>query len=247
MSTLAWIVLGGVLMTLIAMVGSITLLLKPATLDRLLLPTVAFAAGSLIGGALFHMLPAALAADVPAVGTGVAIACGFTSFFVLEHFLHWHQCRRAPGSDKRPLTYLLLIGDGLHNFIGGVAIAGTFLVDLRLGITSWLAAAAHEVPQELGDFSVLVHGGWRKSRALLFNALSGATFLVGGLIAYGLSFRVDVSWLIPFAAGNFLYIGASDLVPEINRNVDFRSRGISLLAFLAGLVLLLVAAAQGGT
>ena len=127
----------------------------------------------------------------------------------------------------------------MHNFLGGLAIAGTFLIDIRLGITSWLAAAAHEVPQELGDFGVLVHGGWTKRRALLFNALSGLTFLLGGLLAYGLSFRMDVSWLIPFAAGNFLYIGASDLVPEVNKHDNLKANAVHLVAFVLGLAVLL--------
>jgi hypothetical protein len=99
----------------------------------------------------------------------------------------------------------------------GLSIAGVFLVDVRLGIAAWLAAAAHEVPQELGDFGVLIHGGWKKRTALLFNLLSGLTFLVGGLVAYAASLQLDVRWLVPLAAGNFLYIGASDLVPEVNK------------------------------
>ena len=241
MNTLAWIILGGILMSAIAMVGSATLVLKPATLDRLLLPLVAFAAGSLIGGAFFHMIPAALETIGNTLGVGIAVVAGFTTFFVLEQLLHWHHCHRARSDCKQPLTYLILIGDGLHNFLGGLAIAGTFLIDVRLGITSWLAAAAHEVPQELGDFGVLVHGGWTNRRALLFNAISGLTFLLGGLLAYFLSFRVDVSWLIPFAAGNFLYIGASDLVPEVNKHNDLAASSIHLLAFILGLVLLLSA------
>ena len=238
MSTLAWIIVGGVLMSAIAMVGSVTLVLKPATLDRLLLPLVAFAAGSLIGGAFFHMIPAAIDANANILGIGVAVVTGFTAFFVLEQVLHWHHCHRARSECKQPLTYLILIGDALHNFLGGLAIAGTFLIDVRLGITSWLAAAAHEVPQELGDFGVLVHGGWSKRRALLFNVLSGLTFLLGGLLAYGLSFQMDVSWLIPFAAGNFLYIGASDLVPEVNKHDNHKANAVHLLAFVLGVALL---------
>jgi zinc and cadmium transporter len=238
---LVWIIVGGVLMSAIAMVGSVTLVLKSATLDRLLLPLVAFAAGSLIGGAFFHMIPAAIAEIGDALIVGIVIAAGFTAFFLLEQLLHWHHCRRASSDCKQPLTYLILIGDGLHNFLGGMAIAGTFLIDVRLGITSWLAAAAHEIPQELGDFGVLVHGGWSKRKALLFNVLSGLTFLVGGLLAYGLSFRVDVSWLIPFAAGNFLYIGASDLVPEVNKHTDYKANIVNFLAFILGLALLLLA------
>ena len=241
MSALAWIVLGGLLMSAIAMIGSVTLILKPATLDRLLLPLVAFAAGSLIGGAFFHMIPAGLDAAGDALSVGIAVVTGFTVFFILEQLLHWHHCHRAQSECRQPLTYLVLIGDGLHNFLGGMAIAGTFLIDIRLGITSWLAAAAHEVPQELGDFGVLVHGGWSKKRALIFNVLSGLTFLLGGLLAYGLSFQMDVSWLIPFAAGNFLYIGASDLVPEVNKHKNFKANAVHLLAFVLGLALLLFA------
>jgi zinc and cadmium transporter len=236
--TLAWIVIGGVLMSAIAMVGSVTLVLKPITLQRLLLPLVAFAAGSLIGGAFFHMIPAGLDAIGDSLATGVVVVVGFTVFFILEQWLHWHHCHRAQSNCKQPLTYLILIGDGLHNFLGGLAIAGTFLIDIRLGITSWLAAAAHEVPQELGDFGVLIHGGWSKSRALLFNVLSGLTFLLGGLTAYALSSQVDVSWLIPFAAGNFLYIGASDLIPEVNKHRDGTVNTVHLLAFVVGLALL---------
>ena len=241
MSTLAWIVISGILMSAIAMVGSVTLILKPATLDRLLLPLVSFAAGSMIGGAFFHMIPAAFEHNVDSLAIGIAVVAGFSTFFALEQVLHWHHCNRARSDCKQPLTYLILIGDGLHNFLGGLAIAGTFLIDIRLGIISWLAAAAHEVPQELADFGVLVHGGWSKSRALIFNVLSALTFLAGGLLAYNLSFRIDVSWLIPFAAGNFLYIGASDLVPEVNKHSDLGVNLINLLMFALGLALVLMA------
>jgi zinc and cadmium transporter len=146
--------------------------------------------------------------------------------------------RRA---SKKPLTYLILIGDALHNFIGGLAIAGAFLIDIRLGVTAWLAAAAHEIPQELGDFGVLVHGGWSRPRALLFNALSGSTFLLGGLVTYALSFSIDVWLLIPFAAGNFLYIGAVDLVPEVNKTPSTAANLVHFAAFLVGALIMFVA------
>lgn len=162
MTTFLWILLGGVLMSAIALVGSVTLLLRPSTLERLLLPLVAFAAGSLIGGALFHMIPASLA-GMPVMATFGWVALGFSIFFALEQFLHWHHCHRAFAECRRPLTYLILIGDGIHNFLGGLSIAGVFLVDTRLGIAAWVAAAAHEIPQELGDFGVLIHGGWRSA------------------------------------------------------------------------------------
>jgi zinc and cadmium transporter len=238
MNVFFWILGSGLLMSAIALIGSVTLLLKPATLERIILPLVATAAGALIGGAFLHMIPAGLAEYGDTTGFYLWILGGFTSFFALEQLLHWHHCHRASADCKKPLTYLILIGDGLHNFIGGLAIAGTFLIDVRLGIMSWLAAAAHEIPQELGDFGVLIHGGWEKRKALIFNVLSGLTFLAGGLIAYFASFEFDISFLVPFAAGNFIYIGASDLIPEINRHSEVRRNYIHFISFIVGLLLM---------
>lgn len=237
MSALAWIVVGGLLMSAIALSGSVTLLLSDATLQRVLRPLVAFAAGSLIGGALFHMMPAALIGASP-VGVMGWVAIGFAIFFALEVLLHWHHCQRAASACRQPMTYLILIGDGLHNFLGGLSIGGVFLIDVELGIAAWLAAAAHEIPQELGDFAVLVHGGWSKRRALAFNALSGVTFLVGGLTAYAAAQVVATDWLVPLAAGNFLYIGASDLVPEVNKPHSLASSFVHLAVFTAALALM---------
>ena len=230
MSALAWIISSSLAMSCIALVGAVTLVLKQQTLEKIILPLVAFAAGSLIGGAFLHMIPAGISSYGNTTTFYLWILLGFTIFFCLEQFLHWHHCQHQTTDQKRPLTYLILIGDGLHNYIGGLAVAGTFLIDIRLGIMAWLAAAAHEIPQELGDFAVLIHGGWQKRRALLFNVLSALTFLLGGISAYIASHHLDVAFLLPFAAGNFLYIGASDLVPEVNKQ---KNTGIALLHFLA--------------
>jgi len=237
MTDFLWILASGVVMNLVALVGAVTLLLTPTTFARLVLPLVAFAAGSLLGGALFHMIPAALD-GMPVAEVFLWVAFGFSSFFALEQFLHWHHCHRAAAECRKPLTYLILIGDGLHNFIGGLSVAGAFLIDTRVGIATMFAALAHEVPQELGDFGVLVHGGWPKSRALVFNVLSASTFLVGGLIAFVASFSIDVMFMVPFAAGNFIYIAASDLVPEVNKHPKAGANAIDFVAFVGGLGLL---------
>jgi zinc and cadmium transporter len=246
LSTFAWILASGVAMSALALVGGLALFLREATVRRLLLPLVALAAGSLLGGAFFHMLPAALVGGLDVLATFAWAAAGFVVFFALEQFLHWHHCHRATASCRQPLTYLVLIGDGLHNLLGGIAVAGTFLTDVRLGITTWIAAAMHEVPQELGDFGVLVHGGWSKRRALLFNFLSALTFLLGSLLAYAVSLEVDVSFLVAFAAGNFLSIGAADLVPEVNRTHAPRDAALHFACFVLGLGLLLVLRAVAG-
>lgn len=238
MTTFLWIVGSGVLMSAIALVGSLTLLMRESTLQKLIMPLVAFAAGTLLGGAFFHMLPAAasrLGNDLSLYGWMLG---GFVVFLGLEQLMHWHHCHRASADCRKPLGYMILLGDGLHNLLGGLSVAGTFLMDVRLGIATWLAAAAHEVPQELGDFGVLLHAGWDKRRALLYNVLSGLTFLLGGLMTYAISYRIDVAFLVPLAAGSFLYIGASDLVPEIAKHQRLGVSFVNFLAFIAGLALL---------
>lgn len=199
---------------------------------------VALAAGTLLGGALFHMIPASVDRLGNNLSIYVWILVGFTLFLGLEQFLHWHHCHRTP-SEHRPLTYLILIADGIHNFVDGLAVAGAFLIDTKVGISAWLATAAHEVPQELGDFGILIHGGWNKRRALAYNFLSALTFLVGGLVAYAASFAIDVTFLVPLAAGNFIYIAAADLIPEIKREDTLKLNVLHFVSFHVGLGLLL--------
>jgi zinc and cadmium transporter len=238
-STLAWIVVSGIAMSLVALVGAVTIAMPRPVLGRLLLPLVGLAAGSLLGGAVFHMLPQAVETLGNDLAVYVWLMAGFVTFFVLEQFLHWHHCHRTDHDAHRPLGHLILLADGLHNFIGGLAVAGAFIVDIRVGIVTWLVAAAHEVPQELGDFGVLVHSGWSRRTALLWNFGSASTFLLGGLLAYGLSDTLDVSVLLPFAAGNFIYLGAADLLPEVAGQPSTRDKIESSAAFLVGLLLLL--------
>ena len=239
MEILIWIVVSGLIMSAIALVGAVTLFLTEASLRRILLPLVAFAAGSLLGGAFFHMLPESIDHCGNTISVYVWFAGGFLMFFVLEQFLHWHHSHQPAEQEKQPLTYLILIADAVHNLIGGLSVGAAFVVDLRLGCVTWLAAAAHEIPQELGDFAVLVHGGWTRLSALAYNFLSALTFPLGGVIAYAVSGDINVAFLIPLAAGNFVYIAAADLIPEVKHSSVFRTNVIHLLSFLAGLALLL--------
>ncbi|MDF1578671.1 MAG: ZIP family metal transporter [Desulfurivibrionaceae bacterium] len=241
MGALGWIVTSGLIMCGIAMVGSLVFFVTETTFRRLLMPVVALSAGTLIGGAFLHLVPEGLEEFKGETDIFfIWLLAGFLTFFALEQIIHWHHCRQADASCKAPLGYLILIGDTLHNFIGGLAVAGAFLIDIRLGMTTLLAAAAHEIPQELGDFAVLLHAGWSRKAALLLNMLSGLTFLVGGLIAYGASKTLDITFLLPFAAGNFIYIGASDLIPEVNKHKHLAENIKNFLAFAIGLALMLL-------
>ena len=241
MSPLAALLLGSAGMSLIALVGGLTVLLPRRWLQALLLPLVALAAGSLLGGALFHMLPEGFAVLEPRQA-GAWIAAGVTLFLALEQLLHWHHSHHqglrgaAPGAE--PVVALILLGDGLHNLTCGLGVASTYLIHPAAGVATWLAAAAHEIPQELGDFGVLVHSGWRPRQALLWNGVSALTFPLGALLAWGLRGSNLLAPLVLFAAGNFLYIAASDLVPEIKARLAPQEALLGFAWFAAGLLLL---------
>ncbi|MCB9833080.1 MAG: ZIP family metal transporter [Planctomycetes bacterium] len=239
MDDLLWILGSGILMSLLALSGSLSLVMSARLQERLLLPLVALAAGSLLGGAFFHMMPAALAGE-SGIAAWIWLALGFTGFLGLEQFLHWHHCHDPTcAHGVTPMAPLILIADGLHNFVGGLAIAEAFIIDHRLGIGAFIAAAAHELPQELGDFGVLVQAGLGRGRALLYNFLSALTFPLGGLVAWVVSWRADLRLLLAFAAGNFIYVAAADLIPIIKVESTPR-RALLHLAFLVlGLSLLL--------
>jgi zinc and cadmium transporter len=232
-------------MALFALSGAVTLLLPKQVTAKLLLPLVALSAGSLVGSALLHMLPTASERMSRPEWAHAWAALGFASFFVLEQVLHWHHGKEdSHGHHHHPLTVLVLVGDGLHKFVGGLAVGAAFTVNTQVGLMTWLAAAAHEIPHELGDFGALVHGGLTPKRALLLNLLSALPFIVGGLISFAVAQRVsiDLSFLVAFAAGNFIYLGAVDLLPEVNRqgkrsevlfHVACFALGLGLLAALA--------------
>lgn len=238
---LIWIVSGGFLMSAIALVGGVTTLLQPATLDKLLLPFVSLAAGTLFGGAFFHMIPEGTA-NLSPLTAAVYLVAGFTTFLGLEQFLQWHQTHQTSGKARKPMTYLILIGDAIHNFIGGLGIASAFLINPQTGVIAWIAAVAHEIPQELGDFGILVHGGFSRRHALLWNLASALTFPLGAILAYAAAQRFEVAGLVLFGAGNFIYVAASDLVPEIKAPGNFRGAVMHFCLFILGLAITLTLA-----
>jgi zinc and cadmium transporter len=188
-SVLWWIMVSGLAISALALVGVWQYSCPSECSKRVALPLVAVAAGALLGGALFHMLPE----SVRVLGNNLAVyawvAAGLFSFHVLEQFLHWHH---RPVGAHRPLGYL--VADGLHNLIGGLAVGGAFMVDVRLGLVTWLAGAAHEVPQEFGDFGILIQSGWSARHAVAYNLASALTFPLGGLIAYAVAGEVTSTW-----------------------------------------------------
>jgi zinc and cadmium transporter len=238
MTTLFWIIVSTIGVSLLSFVGALTLFLKENLLKKIIYPLVAFSAGALLGGALLHMIPEAAKETNSDPKIFLWVIIGFSSFFLLEQFIHWHHCHRAPSEHKHPVTYLILIADSIHNFIDGLALAASFLVDINIGFVSLLAITAHEIPQELGDFGILIHGGWDKKKALLFNFISALTMVLGGLIAYFLSSAINEIYLLTFAAGNFIYIACSDLIPEIKHNESLKHNLIHFFFFILGIIML---------
>lgn len=232
------IILSSFAMSLIALVGLVTLILSERVLKKIILPLVAFSAGALLAGAFLHMIPEAIERTENIIGIFIWVLIGFSLFFLLEQFIHWHHCHRVPSEHKRPVTYLILVADGIHNFIGGIAIAGAFLIDIKVGMVTWLVAAAHEIPQELGDFGILIHGGWSKKKALIFNFISASTIILGGICAYFLSSKINITFLLPFAAGNFIYIASSDLIPEVKHGCSVKNNILHFMSFIIGVLLI---------
>lgn len=229
-------------MSLISFVGALSLFFKEKFLNKILLVLVAFSAGALLGGAFLHLLPEAVetAGAENILKVFIFILIGFCLFYILEEFIKWHH-HHSTDHSVHPFTYLILFSDGLHNFLDGLIIAGSFVVSPVSGIATTLAVALHEIPQELGDFGVLVYGGLKKGRALLFNFLSALLAVLGGLAGFFLAQKIGfgIVYLLPFAAGNFIYIACSDLIPEIKKDFSLKKSFGYFCVFILGILLML--------
>jgi len=231
------ILLATFIVSLISLIGIFFIGMKQDTLTKAIKYLVSFAVGGLLGGAFFHLLPESMASGEPSMF--IYVLSGIMIFFLIEKFLHWRHCHKGH-CDAHTFTYLNLIGDGIHNFIDGMIIAASFVTDMRLGVITTLAVAAHEIPQEIGDFGILVYGGFSKSKALLFNLLSALTAMAGAVIAY-FSFNQIVwlkGFLIPFTAGGFLYIALVDLIPELHKDGGKDNMALQFITMISGLLLM---------
>jgi len=238
MNTLFFIILACLAISLCVWVAVILLYFKKETLRKITLLLVSLSAGALIGGAFFHLLPEAAQQINPEL-LFLVVLISFIFFFFLEKLLFWRHCHEGE-CQIHTFGYMNLIGDSVHNFIDGVVIASVFLVDIRLGFITTLIIALHEIPQEIGDFGVLIHAGFEKKKALIINYLIALTVVLGGVVGYFASFPLSkaVPYLLPFAAGGFIYIAASDLMPEIRKETNLKKSILSFLVFIFGIVLM---------
>ncbi len=229
--------------SLISFVGILLLFFKEKQLSQILIYFVSFSAGALLGGAFFHLLPEATAGAGFTLRIGCYLLIGFIVCFILEKFIRWRHCHILPdGAHPHPFSFLILFSDGLHNIIDGLIIGASYFVSIPLGLSTTLAVIFHEIPQELGDFASLLYGGFSKSKALFFNFLSALGAFLGVIFFLILAEHVKgmTNFLIPFAAGNFIYIASSDLIPELHKEFKIKKSIFQLIFFVAGLMIMLI-------
>ncbi len=240
----AWLVglISVIVVSLISLVGILSLMLSDKKLAKILLYLVSFSAGSLFGDAFIHLIPEAIEGNESGTLVSVLIIFGILASFAVERFLQWRHCH-IPTSTEHPhsFAYMNLFGDGVHNMIDGLIVGGSYLISVPIGVGITLAVIFHEIPQEIGDFCVLIYGGFNKMRALWLNFVTALTAIAGALTAIVLSSVVQgfIPLLIPFAAGNFIYIAGSDLIPELRKDTpEPKKAAMQMISIILGVTIM---------
>ncbi len=222
MSILSYILIFSFLGSVVSLIGGVLLLLKEKFAIKISHYLASFAAGALLGTAFFDLLPEAQeAAGEGDVNIFRWALIGILAFFLLERFIHHHDKNNDP-KEKSTVIPLIVIGDTIHNFIDGIAVAGTFLISIPLGIVTSLAVAAHEIPQEIGDFGLMLHKGVNKKKILLINFFSALAAMAGAVLTYMAKDSIEgfLPAVLGLTSGFFIYIAASNLIPEIHSTED---------------------------
>ncbi len=234
-------ILSVLIVSSIAFIGLWAFAMKTRSLAKIVMYLVSFSAGGLLGDAFLHLLPEAVAASGFGITISLYVLSGIVLSFVIEKIIwrhcHIHQCAVGHHHVRpQPFAYLNLIGDAVHNFIDGLIIGASYLVSVPVGVSTTLAVILHEIPQEIGDFGVLIHGGFKRTEALFYNFLSGISAVLGVVVALLAAQTTSITnFLVPFAAGNFIYIACTDLLPELHKSVKIRESLGQLLMFSLGI------------
>lgn len=228
-----------ILVSLISLVGVFSLGVRPERLERSLLYLVSFSAGALLGDVFIHILPEIMT-GAGAVWSGAYVLAGIILFFVLERMLKWHHAHDSHEEDVHAVVHLTILGDALHNLLDGIAIAAAFLISIPVGIATAVAVIFHEIPQEIGQFAILVHGGWSRQKALLYNFFSALTAVAGALLVllFSHSFDGAPQVLLGLSAASFIYIAMSDLIPELQKEHRLKRSALQLVWMLVGIAVM---------
>lgn len=227
--------------SLISLIGIFTLSLSETILKKYLFALVSLAVGALLGDAFVHLIPEAFERISDPTSLSLAVIAGILIFFILEKILHWHHHDLEEDNHNHaphPLGKLVLISDGVHNFIDGLIIGASYMVSIEVGIATTIAVILHEIPQEIGDFGVLLHAGYTKAKALWLNFASALLAVAGALVVLFLGNSVEKFslWLIPITAGGFIYIAMSDLIPELHKTKVLRYSTVQLISIVLGVL-----------
>jgi len=249
LSSLLYAILAVAIVSLLSLVGIFAISLKENTLDRILFILLSFSAGSILGAAFLDLLPEAVEflEEEQLSITALYITLGFLGFFFLERFIYWYhghvhgyESNVEEKMTVKRFVYLNVLGDGIHNLVDGMVITASFFITIPVGLATTVAVIFHELPQEIGDFGVLVYGGFSRYRALFVNFLSALTAFAGILISNYFSIHMEnfVGLLVAFGAGGFIYLAASELIPEIQKEENIRKSIIQFLLFILGIFLI---------
>ena len=250
-TTVLLTILSVIVVSLVSLIGVVTLLWKKKNLDDFLLILVSLSAGTLFGGAFLHLLPEAVEREGFTLRISMLLLGGVLVFFLLEKFIHWRHCHiHGIQSGKEMMEHrahhpshlapLNVMGDALHNFVDGLVIAGSYFVSIPVGIATTIAVILHEIPQEFADFGVLLYSGLSKGKALLLNFLSAAVAIIGAIVGLviGTQSETFASFILPFAAGGFVYIAGSNLIPELHKECGLKDSFWHFLVLVLGIALM---------
>jgi zinc and cadmium transporter len=229
------------LVSLVSLVGIVTIAINEDRLKRILIFLVSFAVGGLFGDVFIHILPDVYRNSLSTRVVSMGIIAGILLFFVLEKFVYWRHCHSGVcDTHRKPYVLLNLVGDGMHNFIDGLIIGASYCASIPLGITTTLAVVLHEIPQEIGDFGILVGGGLSRRKALFLNFLCACTAILGTILAlvFGPQIKDFPQYVLPLTAGGFIYIAGSDLIPELHKESQISRSLLQLLSVVLGVVLM---------
>ena len=226
-----------VIVSLVSLIGVFALSIREDLLRKYIFVFISLAVGALLGDAFIHLIPEAFEHVGNTTHVSVLIIVGILIFFILEKFLHWHH-HGEDTEEIHPVGKLILFSDGVHNFIDGIIIGVSFLVSVPVGIATTIAVILHEIPQEIGDFAVLLHSGYTKSRALFLNFLSALCAVLGVLLAFVLGEAGETFslWVLPIAAGGFIYVAVADLIPELHKTKEAKHSALQIIAVIAGVL-----------
>ncbi len=242
LSVWGYSILSVLLVSAVSLIGILTLSLTVERMRKILFVLVSFAAGALLGDAFIHLLPEATEERGFTITISLSILAGIALFFVMEKIIHWQHCHHpAQEHHPHPFVFMNLVGDAVHNLLDGLIIGASYLVSIPLGVATTIAVVAHEIPQEIGDFGVLLHGGFSRNRALFMNFLTASTAVMGVIAALLLDQQMEniPLILVPFAAGGFIYIAGTDLIPELHKEVKVSKSILQFVAFILGIATML--------